>query len=141
MSRYNRLYRDRNVDWLGRVAIQIVLRLGCGSRHSARLGHWACRETGHDTAGRRTTRCDTPATRPVLGLQHGQPQPCDTAPCTPRHGAMRARPGRSARNLGAPCAQPGRTMRAAMVHWVCTCAPNPVLDSVHCFSHCLDHCS
>ena len=63
-----------------------------------------------------------PATRPVLGH--------DTAP-------LRATIRRSERCLGA-------------VREACACslgsgcapgAPNPVLDSVHCFSHCLDHCS
>ena len=43
---------------------------------------------------------------------------------------------------------PVRAVRAAWVQWACSLgsgcapgAPNPVLDSVHCFSHCLDHCS
>ena len=43
---------------------------------------------------------------------------CDTAHCAPRHDAVRPRLGRSAHSLGSGCA-PG--------------APNPVLDSVHCF--------
>ena len=49
--------------------------------------------------GRRATRCYTPATLPMLA--------CDMTHCTPRHGAVRARLGSSARSLGAPCAQPG----------------------------------
>ena len=71
----------------------------CGSRHSARLGRWACRETGHDTAGQACDialhACDTvgagPATRHTA--RH------DTALC--------------ARSLSAPCAQP----------WSVGCAP------------------
>ena len=60
------------MDLPRRVAIQIVLRLGeqpCGSRHSARLGRWACRETGHDTArqARDTARhaCDMAGAGPT----------------------------------------------------------------------------
>ena len=83
---------------------------------------WVCRDIGCDTAGQ---ACDTamkrpatPTTKPVLGL---------------RHGALRATTRRSASAAWAQCAWPRRTVRAARVCWVCLCAPNPVLDSVHCF--------
>ena len=51
-------------------------------------------------SGRRAIRRDTPATQPVLGL---------------RHGTLRAMTRRSARSLGAPCAQP-RFVGCAPVH-------------------------
>ena len=57
----------------------------------------------------------------------------DTAEEGLRHGTLRATTRRSAHSTGAQCAQSGRTMREARVRWVCTCAPNQVLDSVHCF--------
>ena len=87
-----------------------------------------------DTAGRAlqhgqacaVTRSARPTTRP----RHGRPQATIRPGTGPRH-------GRDTAGLG--------VVRTA---WACNLgsgfalgAPNPVLDSVHCFSHCLDHCS
>ena len=89
--------------------------------------------------GRATTRRGTPATRPLgpatrstAGLRY------DAVGATTRH------PARAVRLAWAQCAWPGRSAHAVGVQpgplgvHLCT---NPVLDSVHCFSHCLDHCS
>ena len=98
----------------------------------------------HDTALGDATRAATRDTTHAHGLGAGcvtiQPATWPARPATQsvlglRHGTVRAAwaqcalPGHSALRLGSGCA-PG--------------APNPVLDSVHCFSHCLeslDNCS
>ena len=113
VSRYNRLYRDRGAE---------AWPLGVSRYNAATRSSLCCDTTGQ---ARNTARhaCDTVSHK----LRHGRCWACNTAHCAPRHGAVRA--------------QPGRTVRAARVRWVCTSAPNPVLDSMHCFSHCLDQCS
>ena len=70
------------------------------------------------------------ATRPVLGH--------DMAHCAPRHGTVHARPGHSARSLGAPCAQP-RSVGCALVHptqfWTQCTVSVTVWTTIH------EHCS
>ena len=117
------------------VAIQnFVLRLGGGlvGRDTARgLAAGLYRET---SATRHIERHDMTGVGPATrlrhyqpGLRHDRPQAA-TRPTTRQwHG----RPGRSARGL---CVQPGSVGCAPG-------APNLVLDSVHCFIHCLDHCA
>ena len=108
----NEVSRYKVVLWLGGGLV------GCDTTHGWAAGLY--RETG---ATRRRESHDTTRARSNTGprygrlcLRHGRPQ------ATPRHGAVCARLGRSARGLCAqaePRCAPG--------------APDPVLDSVHCF--------
>ena len=122
VSRYNRLYCDRRKTW----------PLGV-SRYNAATRPGLCYDTAEEPATRRATaracaqrhdrgllRHDREGATPRSRVRH------DTAQREPRHCAVRVAWVQWARSLGSRCA-PG--------------APNPVLDSVHCFSHCLDHCS
>ena len=122
MSQYEWAYRDRHATWpLGCVAIRA--RHGQGKRHdTVQEAAIRCRKLRYAQQRPRAGRGDT--------MRDTASQAYDTAGAGP---ATR----RCARCLGA-------------VHAAYTCnlgsgcapsAPNPVLDSVHCFSHCLDHCS
>ena len=132
VSRYNRLYRD-----MRRLGSYVVIQ--CCDTASHRLQHAHGLGAGCVVI-QLATRQARLATQPG-STTTWQGMACDTAPCAPRYSPLRATTQRSARTAWAQCAQPGSTMRAARVRWVCTCTPNPVLESVHCFSQCLDHCS
>ena len=108
----NEVSRYKVMLWLGGSLV------GCDTARGWAAGLY--RETG---ATRRRERHDTARahgnTGPRYGrlcLRHGRPQ------AMPRHGVLCARPWRSARGL---CAQAEPRCAPS--------APDPVLDSVHCF--------
>ena len=114
----------------GRVAIQIVLRLGewpCGSRHSARLGCWACRETSHYTAGQAHDTARHACYKVGVGPATRHTARHDMAQCMRALGAVRAAWAHSARSQGQLgvhlCTQPSFGLSALFL------------------SHCLGHCS
>ena len=121
MSRYKVLYCDRKKVWPLAVSRYSIARAAI--RREAR----ACvaiqtlyRDRGaatmrYNASLRATIRPPRPTTRPATSH--------DTVPCARFLGAVRAA---CACSLGSGCAPS---------------APNPVLDLVHCFSHCLDHYS
>ena len=137
VSRYNLLYRDRGQRSMVIGCVAIQHSQGCDTA-SGRA--WVAiqilyhhKEEACDT--RSTARAGAYNTEPRygrLGLRHCQPG-LRHGRAWPRHGRGLLRHGVTVRHDKAQCAQPGHTMRVARVSWVCTCAPNPVLDSVHCF--------
>ena len=125
MSRYNILYRDRRQlgCWVVSRDRLATRRRSCDTTRSDTRGgeaiQCATRPTRLATRpGSATTRQGTPATQPGDGY--------DTELVRPRHSPVRGVPP-----AWAQCAQ-----------WTCSLgsrcapgAPNPVLDSMHCFSH------
>ena len=161
MSRYNQLYRDRRrLDWLGmgHDTINCIMTgegLATGSEcrdtkscivTRRRYGRWLSRDTTQPglryDAGQGLVLRYKPCivtgvlrhstTAHTCVRRHGRAcaatrlaKPATRRHCAPRHGVVRA--------AEEQCTQAGPTMRTAMFGWVCTSAPNPVLDSVHCF--------
>ena len=134
------LYRDRQVVWLARVSR--YNRLHRDRRKTWPLGVWRynaatqsglCCDTVEEPATRRAAACAC-AQRHCRGLLRHDREGAttrsrvrhDTAQHAPRHRAVREAWMQWALSLGSGCALG---------------AQNLVLDSVHCFSHCLDHCS
>ena len=122
VSRYNCLYRDRRKAWLLAV-----------SRCNAATRPDLCCDTDEEPATRRVAPCACTQRHGKGLLRHDREGATtrsrvrhDTAQRAPRHSVVRAAWAQWACNLGLGCAPS---------------APNPVLDSVHFFSHCLDHCS
>ena len=122
VSRYNRLYRDRRKAWpLGVSRYNAETRLGLCCDTAEEPATWgAAARTCVQRHDRGLLQHDREGAMTRSRVHH------DTAQRAPRHGAVHAPWAQWAHSLGSGCA-PG--------------APNPVLDSVHCFSHCLDHCS
>ena len=89
---------------------------------------------GRDTerglaAGRVARQAMTRLGRHATRLRHGRLWACDTVSCVPRYNPVRTTTRRSTRCLGAvrvACA-------SSLGSGGAPSAPNPVLDSVHCF--------
>ena len=139
MSRYSPCIVTSGQPGHGHVTIQLIVSRQRGIGY----GRWLCRDTTqpglqHDHASARhkakirRLACNTVGHRAATQPGHGH----DTAQrvaCACNLSALRA--------AWAHCARLGRTYACSQGQWVCTCAPNPVLDTVHYFSNCLDHCS
>ena len=145
MSRYKKLYRDRRqfglrvchdttsciVTGKGLMAGECVTIQPLYLERGAEARPLGCVATqGHNT----TVQAHD------IGPRYGAwpTTRSATGPAIRRRGSHDTKPNaRCVCGLGAVRAQ----WACSLVCWVCTCAPNPVLDLVHYFSHCLDHCS